>query len=100
MFIVIYEAFLRVRPHFGLWLTVFNVKPKIVDDQQAGCDGAMISKLTRAEWSEGTFIDTVKVWQKGWFYITEPREATLMVALEFRSGPPARLTSWTKKGLD
>jgi hypothetical protein len=29
-FIIICEAFLRVRPHFGLWLKVFNVKPKIV----------------------------------------------------------------------
>lgn len=35
----------------------------------------MISKLARVEWPEGTFIDTVKVWQKECFYITEPRDA-------------------------
>ena len=29
-FIVVCEAFLRIRPHFGLWLKVFNVKPKVV----------------------------------------------------------------------
>ena len=29
-FIVVCEAFLRIRPHFGLWLNIFNVKPKIV----------------------------------------------------------------------
>ena len=29
-FIVVCEAFLRVRPHFGLWLKTFNVKPKVV----------------------------------------------------------------------
>ena len=26
-FIVVCEAFLRIQPHFGLWLKVFNVKP-------------------------------------------------------------------------
>lgn len=36
-FIIIYEALLRVRPHFGLWLKVFNIKPKIVDSQQVDC---------------------------------------------------------------
>ena len=31
-FIVVCEAFLRIRPHFGLWLKTFNVKPKVVGD--------------------------------------------------------------------
>ena len=31
MFIIMCEAFLRIPPHFGLWLKVFNVKPKVVD---------------------------------------------------------------------
>ena len=30
-FIIVCEAFLRVPPHFGLWLKVFNVKPKVVE---------------------------------------------------------------------
>ena len=30
-FIVMCEAFLCIPPHFGLWLKVFNVKPKVVD---------------------------------------------------------------------
>ena len=29
-FIVVCEAFLRIRPHFGLWLKNFNIKPKVV----------------------------------------------------------------------
>ena len=33
VFIVVCEAFLRIRPHFGLWLKTFNVKPKIVGGQ-------------------------------------------------------------------
>ena len=43
--IVVCEAFLRIPPHFGLWLKVFNVKPKVVDGQHAECGGAMVSKL-------------------------------------------------------
>ena len=30
-FIVVCEAFLRITPHFGLWLKTFNVKPKMID---------------------------------------------------------------------
>ena len=29
-FIVTCEAFLRIPPHFGLWLKTFNVKPKMI----------------------------------------------------------------------
>ena len=31
VFIVVREAFLCIQHHFGLWLKVFNVKPKVVD---------------------------------------------------------------------
>jgi hypothetical protein len=107
-FIIVCEAFLRVEPHFGLWLKIFNIKPKCVAGAHADCGGAVIGKLPRAVWPSGTFIDTIKTWQKEWFYITEPKEeegGTVpaecgTVPAEFRSGPPTRLTSWVRKGLD
>ena len=67
-FIVVGEAFLRIPPHFGLWLKTFNVKPKVVSSQQVECGGAMVSKLPNVTWPQGAFVETVK----GWFYITEP----------------------------
>ena len=30
VFIIMCKAFLRIKPHFGLWLKTFNVKPKVV----------------------------------------------------------------------
>ena len=30
VFIIVCEAFLRIKPHSGLWLKTFNVKPKVV----------------------------------------------------------------------
>ena len=30
VFIVMCEAFFRIQPHFGLWLKIFSVKPKVV----------------------------------------------------------------------
>ena len=44
-FIVVCEAFLCIRPHFGLWLKTFNVKPKVVRGNQAECGGAMVGKM-------------------------------------------------------
>ena len=98
-FIVVCEAFLCIRPHFGLWLKTFNVKPKVVKGTQAECGGAMLGKLPNVLWLEGAFMDSVKGWQSGWFYITELRDPEWAVAPEFRSGIPTRLTSWKEKGL-
>ena len=99
-FIVMCEAFLRIPPHFGLWLKTFNVKPKVVGGQHAECGGAMVSKMPNVIWPKGTFVETVKWWQQQWFYVTEPRDATWAAAPEFRSGASMRLTSWLEKGLD
>ena len=92
-FIVVCEAFLRISPHFGLWLKIFNVKPKVVSGKHAECRGAMVSRMPNVTWPIGTFNDSVKEWQQQWFYITEPRGAEWAAAPEFRSGAPLRLTS-------
>ena len=96
-FIVVCEAFLRIQPHFGLWLRVFNMKPKVVEGQHAECGGAMVSKLSHVSWPKGTFVETVKEWQKQWFYITEPRGANWAAAAEFNSGAPMWLPSSVEK---
>ena len=44
-FIVVCEAFLRIKPHFGLCLKTFNVKPKVVVGQKAECGSAMVGKM-------------------------------------------------------
>ena len=44
-FIVVCDAFLRITPHFGLWMKIFNVKPKVVSGEHAECGGAMVSKM-------------------------------------------------------
>ena len=75
------------------------MKPKIVVGQQAECGGAMVGKMPSITWLEGSFAETVKGWQSGWFYITEPRSANWKAAPKFRSGIPVRLTSWKRKGL-
>ena len=76
------------------------MKPKVVDVQHADRGGAMISKLPNAMWPKGAFIETIKIWQQEWFYITEPRRTKWAAIPRFRSGPPMRLVSWTAKGLD
>ena len=93
VFIVVCEVFLRIKPHFGLWLKTFNVKPKVVGGRHAECGGAMVGKMANVLWLEGSFVETLKGWQSGWFYITEPRNPEWVAPPEFRSGPPTQLTS-------
>ena len=52
------EAFLRIRPHFGLWLKTFNVKPKVVVGQPVECGGAMVGKIPNVTWIEGSYVGT------------------------------------------
>ena len=59
----------------------------------------MVSKLSNVTWRTCTSVETVKGWQSGWFYITEPRDTDWAAAPEFRSGIPMRLTSWKEGGL-
>ena len=99
MFIVVCEAFLRIKPHFSLWLKTFNVKPKVVSGRQAECRGAMVGRMDNVLWLEGSFVETIKGWQSRWFYITEPRDPNWEAAPEFRSSFPTRLTSWKETGL-
>ena len=44
-------------------------------------------------------METLKGWQSGWFYITEPRDPKWIAAPEFRSVPPTWLTSWKETSL-
>ena len=53
-FIVVCEAFLRITPHFGLWLKTFELKPKMIEGQHAACGGASICKMTGAPWPKGS----------------------------------------------
>ena len=60
----------------------------------------ILSKLDNVTSPQGAFVETVKGWQKERFYVTEPREGTWAATPKFKSGPPMRLTSCVKKGLD
>ena len=73
-FIIMYEAFLCIPPHIGLWLKTFNVKPKVVDGEQVECGGATVSKLANTFWPKGSFTETSNLWQQEWFYITTSAE--------------------------
>ena len=71
-FIVVCEAFLRITPHFGMWLKTFNVKSKMIEGRHAQCGGAVISKTADVPWPEGSFPEVSGLWQWEWFYITAP----------------------------
>ena len=99
-FIVMCEAFLHIPPHFDLWLKTFNVKTKVIEGKHAECGGATVSKLTNALWLKGSFTESSNLWQREWFYITEPRGTKWAATPAFRSGTPIQLASWINKGLD
>ena len=50
----------------------------------------MVGKMPNVTWLEGAFMETIKGWQSGWFFITEPRDPEWAAAPEFRSGIPTR----------
>ena len=69
-FIVVCEAFLHIAPisDYGSRLSMSS---RVVRGNQAECGGAMVGKMPNVLWLEGSFVETLKGWQSGWFYITE-----------------------------
>ena len=59
----------------------------------------MAGKMANVLWFEGSFVENLKGWQSGWFYITEPCDPEWTAVPEFRSGPPMRLMSRKETGL-
>ena len=45
----------------------------------------MVGKMPNVLWLEGSFVETLKGWQSGWFYITELRDPEWVAAPS--SGP-------------
>ena len=43
--------------------------------------GAMVGNMPNITWLEGSFVETIKGWQSGWFYITERRNTNWVAAL-------------------
>jgi hypothetical protein len=83
-----------------LWLKIFSVKPKSSGSELAECGGAMISKIPKVCWPEVVFVETIKVWQRELFYITDLLVEGQIEVPAFMARPPKRLVSWMKKGLD
>ena len=59
-----------------------------------------MSKLINAPWPKGSFTETPNLWQREWFYVTEPYGTKWAAIPAFQSGSPLQLASWTNKGLD
>ena len=59
----------------------------------------MIIKNQGATWFKGTFIETMKEWQREWFYITEPLAPGQTEVPAFSAGQPKKLKSWKEKGI-
>ena len=92
-FIVTCEAFLRTPPHFGLWLKTFDVRPQVIEEEQAECGSVIIGRLASAVWFEGSFAKSSNLWQQGWFYVNKPRGSKWAATPAFRHGPPIQLAS-------
>ena len=58
----------------------------------------MVGKMPNVTWLDGSFAETMKGWQSGWFYITEPRGANWAAAPESRSRTPMRAHLLGKEG--
>ena len=89
------EAFVR-EMHFSLWLNIFIVNPKYSGSELTECGGAMNNKKQKVGWFKGTFVETIKEWQRNWFYVTEPLAAGQAEVPTFLAAPPKKLMSWKK----
>ena len=43
----------------------------------------MVGNMPNVSWLEVSFVETIKGWQSGWFYIMEPHDPEWAAAPEF-----------------
>ena len=48
----------------------------------------MVGKMPNVTWLEGSYVETAKGWQSGWFYITKLRDTNWVAAPNFDPASP------------
>ena len=70
-FVTLCESFLKCQPHFSLWCKYFCVQPRASGGTLFECARAVICRVARSGYHDGSFEDTNENWKEEWFYLPD-----------------------------
>jgi hypothetical protein len=99
IFVHLYEAFLGVLPHFGLWKYLYHCRPRMAGGQHQLVGGASLEmrRGRKTDYLDIPLKDSIKGWRLEWFIVENHGNS-----LPPRSGrqPDVRTPSWTESPTD
>jgi hypothetical protein len=99
VFVHLYEAFLGILPHFGLWKYLYHCRPGMAGGQHQLVGGASleICRGRKVEYLDIPLKDNIKGWRLEWFTMENHNKS-----LPPRSGrqPDVQTPSWTEAPTD
>jgi hypothetical protein len=99
VFVHLYEAFLGILPHFGLWKYLYHCRPGMAGGQHQLVGGASLElcRGRKVEYLDIPLKESIKVWRLEWFTMENHNKS-----LSPRSGrqPDVRTPSWTEAHID
>lgn len=70
-FMVLYECFLGVHPHWALWKRLFYMKSNTANGIVHHVGGFNIQSRPNIKYFDMKFIDSVQGWRRRWFYLKD-----------------------------
>ncbi|KAK1670535.1 hypothetical protein QYE76_058694 [Lolium multiflorum] len=71
IFVTLYECFLGIHPHWGLWKRIFYLRRNISKNTVYNVGGVCICVRPKAGYFDVKFADSVQGWRKKWLYIKD-----------------------------
>jgi hypothetical protein len=69
--ITLYEAFLGIDTHWGLWKHIFHLRCNVSKEEVHDLRGAIISVNLESQYLKFNMADLVQNWRQKWFYIKD-----------------------------
>jgi hypothetical protein len=96
-FIILCEAFFGISPHWGLWKSLFHLRPNVTKDEIHDLGGAIVSVRSESQYLAFEMVESVQGWIQKWFYIKDQKslEADKYGLAPFDADKGlTKLTSW------
>jgi hypothetical protein len=99
VFVHLWEAFLGILPHFGLWKYLYHCRPRMAGGQHQLVGGASLElhRGRKVEYLDIPLKDSIKGWRLEWFTMENHNNS-----IPPRSGrqPNVQMPSWTESPID
>jgi hypothetical protein len=77
-FITLYEAFLGINPHWGLWKCLFHLRRNVSKEEIHDLGGTIVFVRSESQYLKFEMAELVQNWRQMWFCIKDHKSSEMM----------------------